>query len=590
MAFLIPENLPTSADVPAAVQSVAKAFRDWLDDDVTVWLEHDGADEPYLVVFDPAAGVLVLDVRGGGAKGLGGASGSLLRRRKAPTLEELTGRLRDRETSVAARLDAEQRLPDGVAVVSSVAVPALDRAAAEKLGFGKADVDGALLKEDFTERAIVGALRRVLAGDLDATLDDNERQIVRGILKPEIIISGGHDDGDAGQLVFAPPETGAEDVIRVLDREQERLAAHLGGGYRVIKGVAGSGKSLVLTFRARQLAESFPQWRILLACFNVCLSKALQSQLADVPNVDVKTVDSVANGVLSGARVRVDTKQPDGWTVLRTRALEVARKPTTNSKYDVVLVDEGQDLEPLQLDFLHAMLKPGKEDLILALDAAQDIYRKRSRWNPPDQTARGRTTVLKRNYRNTREILEFAWRFLTRDGDLGKDELVDDLTVIVPPEATSRRGPQPTVLQCPDAKAEVDVVVERLERAHADGTPWGSMAVLFGSPKHVQGRLYAECNARKIPYLFVSMNTHTKRDVVAAGDVVRASNVWAIKGLEFSRVFLCAVNEFAALGGDVDLQGLRKLAYVGMTRAMDELTVTVSGTGPLGQDIQAAAR
>jgi superfamily I DNA/RNA helicase len=35
---------------------------------------------------------------------------------------------------------------------------------------------------------------------------------------------------------------------------------------------------------------------------------------------------------------------------------------------------------------------------------------------------------------------------------------------------------------------------------------------------------------------------------------------------------------------------VRRIAYVGMTRAMDELTITVSGEGPIGTAIQSASR
>jgi hypothetical protein len=64
-----------------------------------------------------------------------------------------------------------------------------------------------------------------------------------------------------------------------------------------------------------------------------------------------------------------------------------------------------------------------------------------------------------------------------------------------------------------------------------------------------------------------------------------------LKGLEFSRVFLCGVNEISdPSGGEEGDDTVRRLVYVGMTRAVDELTVTVSGTGPIGAAVQAAVR
>ena len=39
-----------------------------------------------------------------------------------------------------------------------------------------------------------------------------------------------------------------------MDLQQEQLARSLGDGHRVIHGVAGSGKTLILGYRAEQLA------------------------------------------------------------------------------------------------------------------------------------------------------------------------------------------------------------------------------------------------------------------------------------------------------------------------------------------------
>lgn len=56
----------------------------------------------------------------------------------------------------------------------------------------------------------------------------------RAILHPEIVI--GRPNEDEEQIVFRPPATGNDAGIRILDREQERLAKRLDGGYRVIRG------------------------------------------------------------------------------------------------------------------------------------------------------------------------------------------------------------------------------------------------------------------------------------------------------------------------------------------------------------------
>jgi superfamily I DNA and RNA helicase len=53
-----------------------------------------------------------------------------------------------------------------------------------------------------------------------------------------------------------------------MDLQQEILARNFGEGHRVIHGVAGSGKTLILAYRCQYLAQQQPK-PILVLCFNV---------------------------------------------------------------------------------------------------------------------------------------------------------------------------------------------------------------------------------------------------------------------------------------------------------------------------------
>lgn len=46
------------------------------------------------------------------------------------------------------------------------------------------------------------------------------------------------------------------DILRAMDLQQEQLARSLGDGHRVIHGVAGSGKTMILGYRAEVLAKA----------------------------------------------------------------------------------------------------------------------------------------------------------------------------------------------------------------------------------------------------------------------------------------------------------------------------------------------
>lgn len=579
MAFLIPENIASRSDVPGPLQAVARCLRDDLDEQATVWLDENGA-EPYLTVLDPEAGVVLLSAPAITPKQLRGGIFRQARLSLSAPAEVL-----ERARSLGRLFDAEQRLAS-VPAAAALALPHISRAALERVEVKDVPV---LVEEDFLEGALRDALRRVLGGDNStASLDEQGERVVRGIVRPQTIISGAlTDEEEAGQLVFRSPVEDEEDVIRVLDREQERLAHHLGEGYRVIRGVAGSGKTLVLTFRAKWYAEHFPNRQVLLTCFNVPLQRALEHELKAFESVTVKTIDSLAYEVCRRHRSAYRCETPDDWTRQRERATRLLA--SEGGAYDAVLVDEGQDLDVPGLELAFAALMKGRSDFVIALDGAQNVYRKRARWNPPGQTARGRTTILRRNYRNTREILGFATRFLKVSGGELTDELLDDPTVIVPPETTSRTGPEPRVILCRDAQEEVSRILDLVQQRHEEGIAWGQMAILYGSAKPWQQKLYFGAQARGIPYFWVSMNYESRRRVIEAGDKVRVATFQGLKGLEFSRVFLCGVNDIYDPGGTDD-DTIRKIVYVAMTRAMDELVITVSGHGPIGTELQAALR
>lgn len=551
MAFLIPENIASRSDIPPALQNVAAALRDRLPEDVTVWLDHEVEDDdPYLTVLDPSVGIALIYAPKITARD---TSGGLFRRREVRA--DLPQELLERAASVRAQIDGASTL-SGLPAAALIAAPALGTAQLERLGLDRTTT---LIDEDFFDGALRPALARALATTTSKALSEAEERVARAVLKPEIVISGSFEESDEdaeGQLVFRPPE-GEEDVIRVLDRQQERLAHHLGEGYRVIRGVAGSGKTLVLTFRAKWYGEHFPDRDVLLTCFNVPLMKALEAQLADCPRVTVRTIDGLAYDV---RRRRV---QENDWTAARQDAAVKLR--AAGGRFDVVLVDEAQDLDVAGLDLAHAALRRNRADFVVALDGAQNVYRKSARWNPPEQTARGRSTILRLNYRNTKEILEFAHRFIGGSSEMPTESLLEDPTVIVPPEATSRRGPRPRVLLCRDATDEVTKILDAVQAAHDEGVRWSDIAVLYGGQNPYQFKLYGEAQRRGIPYFWVSMNGKTKRQVIEAGDVVRCATMQGLKGLEFSRVFMCGVNDIYDPGGTDD-DTIRRIAYVAMTQ------------------------
>lgn len=65
-----------------------------------------------------------------------------------------------------------------------------------------------------------------------------------------------------------------------MDIQQELLARNIGEGHRVIHGVAGSGKTLILLYRCQYLAECSDRPTLIL-CYNITLANYIRESIAD---------------------------------------------------------------------------------------------------------------------------------------------------------------------------------------------------------------------------------------------------------------------------------------------------------------------
>jgi len=581
MAFLQPENIPSRNDVPQHLQQAARALRDFLPDEVTVWLERTGdgdaaalrrqfdpeshpaesdSSEPYLVVLDPAAGIAIIE-----APTVPRARRHLLRNRSLesePIRAEIARRAanlrRDLATGPVLSLPVHhvlafpQHRREDVQITEPLAM---------------------LTEEDFTRDGLGRALHRNL-GTRSRSLDPTEETKARATVKPEVTIGGSSESPRAAQApLFGPPDD--TDQVRALDRRQERLARHLGGGYRLIRGVAGSGKTLILTHRAKHFGKHFPDWRIMLLCFNRALSVALTAEMKGVDNVHTQTVDGLATALLKDAGRPAPFERNPDFEARRSDAVEFANQLDAGERFDMVLVDEAQDLGESGLDLAWAMLKPDRDHFVIALDSAQKVYRRRMTWNPPSTTARGRATVLRTNYRNTREILDPALAVLRLSTDTNSNDAeADDLDVLVMPEDAVRHGMATAILACADLRAEADCIAAKVQELRRGGAEADHIAILSGS---------AELRTQIVRRVPDAVNAKDLNDRGAkARGAVRVATLQLLKGLEFRHVIVGGANH-VWVTDDTDENAQdeqrRRLLYVGMTRATETLTVTYSGDG-----------
>ena len=376
------------------------------------------------------------------------------------------------------------------------------------------------------------------------------------------------------------------DIMRVMDIQQEQLARSLGDGHRVIHGVAGSGKTMILGYRAEYLAKACtPDSKpILILCFNEPLGVKLHSVmeakgLSD--RVHVRHFHSwchrqlTAYGqALPAQNMSVGAKMVD--MVDRViRAVERSQIP--GGQYQAVMIDEGHDFASEWLKLVTQMVDPATNSLLVLYDDAQSIYeRTRSKqfsFKSVGIQAQGRTTILKINYRNTRQILHTA--SLVAADLLTADDKDDDGIPLLKPVSCGRDGQAPVIIKLPTLRDEAFAIADHLANVHKEGFAWGDMAVLCADWKTLD--LCASALAqRKLPHRVRKRSG----DYNPGADAIQVMTMKVSKGLEFPVVALPGVGHMPAPGEDE--KEAARVFYVAATRATQRLVMGVGGKGEFG--------
>ena len=408
-----------------------------------------------------------------------------------------------------------------------------------------------------------------------------QRDRVRWIMFPEVRVptqDALFDDSDAPADVPS--------IMRVMDLQQEQLARSLGDGHRVIHGVAGSGKTMILGYRAEYLAKAHTATSkpILVLCYNEPLAVKLASSMEAkdlAAKVHVRHFHKWCRDqlVAYGQTLPAQSGRDNFVVELVQRLIRaVDRKQVPSGQYQAILIDEGHDFAPEWLRLVTQMVDPTTNSLLLLYDDAQSIYeRSRSKqfsFKSVGVQAQGRTTILKINYRNTRQILQTA--SLIAADLLTADDQDDDGIPLLNPISSGRDGETPLIIRLPTLRDEAARIAELLNAAHQDGHAWGDMAVIC---RHhaVMDECASALARRKLPYQVRKAPGSFKPNA----DTIKVLTMHASKGLEFAVVALPGVGQMPAPGDDEQEEA--RLFYVAATRATQRLVITASGDGGFGK-------
>lgn len=414
---------------------------------------------------------------------------------------------------------------------------------------------------------------------------------IRWHLFPEIRISSPEqqtllpldsDDESVNTNAYIP------DIIKIMDIQQEQLARSLGDGHRVIHGVAGSGKTLILGYRCLHLAEQLKK-PILVLCFNITLAARLRSFIDDKGisgQVQVYHFHDWCGQQIKTYHLDVIKGEAPYWErQVETVINGVEKGNIPKGQYGALLIDEGHDFEAEWLTLITQMIDPDTNSLLLLYDDAQSIYKKKNNLDfslaSVGIQAQGRTTVLRLNYRNTREILSFSYQFAKQYFENSDTKEIP----LIHPESAGITGSHPVVKKFSTMDQEVEYAIKCLLHWQKNGSAWSDIAIIYPC-KHIGTKVSEALKAKGIPYILLAKSEYKKK-YNPSTNVVNVLPIPSSKGLEFKTVVILNSSNIPKKSSD-RTEDIRRL-YVGMTRATHNLLATYHTENELSESLEAAA-
>ena len=366
-----------------------------------------------------------------------------------------------------------------------------------------------------------GALDRVFAfhrGARDTRVVPGEKgaRAVRDVLAPQVEI----------RVPMAAEFLDEEEALVLLTHEQSMLLARMRRDPRmVIRGCAGSGKTMLAVEHARRLAADGR--RVGFVCFNRALRDHLR-KTSRMDGVTYQTFHGLCTALGHRAKsvsLRQDENAPAEYFEVELPDALVAAVAELGDQFDALIIDEAQDLSNYWLEALLCTLASETDDPVwLFMDDNQRVYE--SRLDVPPEFRPFDLTV---NCRNTRAIHQEVMKLY--EGD-------------VVPEVRGPEGRPVEMYQTDEPAATVTSAVKRL--SEKEEVPVEDIVVL---------------------------SSHGAKNSAVAGalpDRVRFSSIRAFKGLESPVVVLCELE-------DLDGMARNQQLYVAISRARNHVVAVLPG-------------
>jgi len=206
----------------------------------------------------------------------------------------------------------------------------------------------------------------------------------------------------------------------VLNEEQKRHAEPAPGKHQRLRGVAGSGKTLVLAQRAAMLASQGK--RVLVVTYNITLWHYVKDHIERAcynfnrSNIQFAHYHGFCRNMLYANDVPWPSDVDEEAmfeSIIPQMVIDIAnsseRAKRAHQIFDAILIDEGQDFNLKWYEMLCKFLTDNDE-LLMVFDEKQNIYGKSGSWieDMKGTKFRGRWRTLNESYRLPPSVMEKA--------------------------------------------------------------------------------------------------------------------------------------------------------------------------------------
>ncbi len=389
----------------------------------------------------------------------------------------------------------------------------------------------------------------------------------------------------------------------VLSHEQQRLCGlELDGKPRLVRGVAGSGKTVVLAhwlMQAVKQTEDEPDVRIWAVFANRSLQSLIGSSIESVwaretdgrqfpwERVSLHHVREILAVLLPEVGLSMNSF---GFEYDEAAKAYLERRPceSISARCNALFIDETQDMGPNTLKLLSAIVEQldrnddNSRAVRLFYDNAQNIYgRETPKWSELGLDMRGRSTVMKESFRSTKPITEFALNVLYRlqppENDADHRELVKRGLVERKRQHGASwwtvrfnqiDGPKPEFHQYLTLDREFEAIGNYCrDLIEQQGVKPSDICLLYNG-KSTPAWLRATV-APRLADLGVELTVQTNKPFERSDHMLLVTTAHSFKGYDAEVVIIPAVDQYMAKGKGV----LANSLYVAMTRARSILTL-----------------